>query len=49
MKKMITFQAEESLISAINNIAKKYDRSQSAQIRVILKDFVERYYNEEGK
>lgn len=49
MKKMITFQAEESLVSAINDIAKKYDRSQSAQIRVILKDFVERHYNEEGK
>ena len=46
---MITFQAEESLVSAINKIAKKYDRSQSAQIRVILKDFVERYCNEKGK
>ena len=49
MKKMITFQAEESLVCAINDIAKKYDRSQSAQIRVILKDFIERHCNEEGK
>lgn len=49
MKKMITFQADDSLVSAINTIAKKYDRSQSAQIRVVLKEFIERYINEERK
>lgn len=48
MKKMATFQVEESLLETLNFIAQKHERSVSAQIRLILKEYIDKYTNEKG-